>query len=211
MTVTRFWLIRHALVATQSRLTLYGDADVPICEETMASQAPAYRQLADILPRPARWFITPLSRTRRTAEAIFAAGYPAEPATVLNSMIEQNFGALQGSHNATLAERLRYPKHDFWPTSHAERPESGESFEDVMRRVADEMQRLAAAHAGEDLVIVCHGGPIRAAMAHALGGIGGDAALRFSIGNISLTRLERRGDAWRLVKANETMDGVPAF
>lgn len=211
MTETRFWLIRHALVAAQARLTLYGDNDVPVCEAAMASQAAAYRQLADRLPRPARWFITPLSRTRRTAEAIFAAGYPAEPTTELASMIEQNFGALQGTHNATLGERLRYPKHDFWPTSPAERPDGGESFEDVMRRVADEMERLAADHAGEDLVIVCHGGPIRAAMGHALGGIGGDAALRFAIGNISLTRLERRGDAWRLVTANETMDGVPAF
>ena len=210
MTSTRFWLIRHALVDPEARLTLYGDQDVPVCAATMAAQAPAYAALGRRLPQPARWFVTPLSRTRLTAEAIFAGGYPAQPLAIEPGMIEQSFGHLQGTANAVLNEKLTLPKHDFWPTSHAERPEAGESFEDVIGRVGPTIERLAQAHAGEDLVIVCHGGTIRAAMAHALG-IGGEAALRLTVGNISLTRLERRGDAWRVVGANETMAGVPAF
>ncbi len=98
-----------------------------------------------------------------------------------------------------LAPHLTLPAHDFWPTSHAERPEDGESFEDVIARVGLGLERLAAAHAGEDLVIVCHGGPIRAAMAHVLR-LGGDGALRFSVGNISLdsTRTTRAGLARHL-------------
>ncbi|GAB0112879.1 histidine phosphatase family protein [Acidisoma sp. C75] len=211
MPLTRFWLIRHALVVEEARRTLYGDQDVALCARTMQEQAEAYQALAGRLPRPARWFVTPLSRTRLTAEAIFAAGYPAERAGVLPGMIEQSFGGLQGLANTALAERLALPKHDFWPTAADERPEGGESFVDVLGRVADEMERLATAHGGEDLVIVCHGGVIRAAIAHAMGGIGGDAALRISIGNISLTRLEKRDHAWRLVSANETMAGVPAY
>lgn len=210
MTTTRFWLIRHALVAEEARRTLYGDQDVPVCAETMEAQALAYRALGQRLPLPARWFVTPLSRTRLTAEAIFAGGYPAQSLIVEPAMIEQSFGELQGTENATLGAKLRLPKHEFWPTAHAERPQGGESFEDVIGRVGRAMGLLAEAHAGRDLVIVCHGGPIRAAMAHALG-IGGDAALRLTVGNISLTRIERRGDAWRVVSANETMEGVPAF
>ncbi|GAB0119640.1 histidine phosphatase family protein [Acidisoma sp. 7E03] len=210
MTSTRFWLIRHALVDAEARLRLYGDQDVPVCAATMRTQAAAYAELGQRLPQPARWFVTPLSRTRLTAEAIFAGGYPAQPLAVEAGMIEQSFGALQGTENAELSARLALPKHDFWPTSHAERPEGGESFEDVIGRVGAIIERLARGHAGEDLVIVCHGGTIRAAMAHALG-IGAEPALRFTVGNISLTRLERRGDAWRVLAANETMAGVPAF
>ena len=80
MTETRFWLIRHAIVDENARAILYGIMDVPLCETSLLEQAPMYRALAARLPRPAVWKVTPLSRTRRTAEAIFAAGYPhAEP------------------------------------------------------------------------------------------------------------------------------------
>ncbi len=76
MTETRFWLIRHAIVDENARAMLYGVMDVPLCETSLLEQAPMYRALAARLPRPAAWIVTPLSRTRRTAEAIFAAGYP---------------------------------------------------------------------------------------------------------------------------------------
>ena len=64
------------------------------------------------------------------------------------------------------------------------------------------MERLAAAHAGEQVVVVSHGGAIRAAVAHALQ-IGPDSALHMAIQNLSLTRLERYPDAWRVVCVNE--------
>ncbi len=207
---TRFWLIRHALVDHEARKTLYGIQDVGICETTMMAQTEAYAALGRRLPEPARWLVTPLSRTLRTAQAIFAAGYPAQPLTVEPDLIEQSFGVLQGTEGARLPERLTQAAHDFWPISHSERPQDGESFEDVILRVRGAIERLADAHDGEDIVVVCHGGVIRAAMAHVLN-LGGNAALRLTVGNISLTRIERRGEAWRVVSANETVEGVPAF
>ena len=207
---TRFWLIRHALVDPEERKFLYGTQDVGICEETMSAQTDAYAALGRRLPQPAVWLVTPLSRTRRTAEAIFGAGYPKAPLTVEPELIEQSFGVLQGTPGIGLAEKLRLPAHDFWPTSHAERPEGGESFNDVILRVGSVIERLGREQAGRDIVAVCHGGVIRAAVAHVLG-LGGEQALRLTVGNISLTRIERRGAAWRVVSANETIDGVPAF
>ena len=162
------------------------------------------------LPRPAVWLVTPLSRTLRTADAIFRAGYPEVPLSVEPGLIEQSFGALQGIPGAKLAERLRLPAHDFWPTAAAERPEDGESFEDVIARVGGVMERLADRHEGQEIVAVCHGGVIRAAVAHVLH-LRGEQALRLTVGNISLTRIERRGASWRVVSANETVEGVPAF
>ena len=93
---TNFWIIRHALVEENARTYHYGVMDVDLCEATLLEQAPMYRALPNRLPRPATWRVTPLSRTRRTAQAIFAAGYPAQDLPAESGLIEQNFGEWQG-------------------------------------------------------------------------------------------------------------------
>ena len=199
---TRFWLIRHALVEENARAILYGVMDVPLCETTLLEQAPMYRALAARLPRPATWKVTPLSRTRRTAETIFAAGYPHAELAVEPDLIEQSLGDWQGLPHAELPARLTLPKHAFWPLAGHERPPGGETMADVIHRVGAALERIAVRHDGEDIVIVSHGGSIRAAVAHCLG-IGADNALHLSVQNLSLTRLERNPEGWRVTCVNE--------
>jgi broad specificity phosphatase PhoE len=202
MSETRFWLIRHALVEENARAMLYGVMDVPLCETTLIEQAPMYGALATRLPRPAVWRVTPLSRTRLTAEAIFRAGYPAAELVEEPGLIEQSLGEWQGLPHHELPARLTQPKHAFWPLAGTERAPGGESMEDVIVRVGPAMDRMAAEHTGQDVVIVSHGGAIRAAVAHALG-IGPDNALHLAIQNLSLTRLDRLPEGWRVVCVNE--------
>lgn len=199
---TNFWLIRHALVSENERAHLYGIMDVSLCPDTLVAQAPQYQALARRLPRPAIWGCTPLSRTRNTARAIFDAGYPEQPLTIIPGLIEQNLGAYQGLPHAALPERLAAPAHPFWPLSATERPEGGESMQDVVDRVGTTMENLATQHQGHDVVIVSHGGAIRAAIAHALQATA-QQALHLSIHNISLTRLEYLPEGWRVVSVNE--------
>ena len=202
MNQTNFWLIRHALVEENARTYHYGAMDVDLCEASLLEQAPMYRALANRLPRPARWLVTPLSRTRRTAEAIFAAGYPAQDLPAEPGLIEQNFGDWQGLPHEDLPARLTHPAHPFWPVAGHERPPGGEAMADVIARVGASLEKLAGAHAGEDVVIVSHGGAIRAAVGHALG-VAADHALHVSVQNLSLTRLERQAIGWRVVCVNE--------
>jgi broad specificity phosphatase PhoE len=202
MSVTRFWLIRHALVEENARLILYGTLDVELCPATLVEQAPMYRALAAHLPQPAHWVVTPLSRTSRTAGAIFAAGYPEQPLEVEPRLMEQALGEWQGLAHAELPPRLSAPPHAFWPLSGEERPPGGESIADVIARTGPALEELAVTHGDQDVVIVAHGGTIRAAVAHALG-IGADNALHLAIQNLSLTRLERHQAAWRVVCVNE--------
>jgi alpha-ribazole phosphatase len=199
---TGFWLIRHALVEENARAFLYGVMDVPLCEPTLLEQAPMYRALAARLPRPADWLVTPLSRTRRTAETLFAHGYPRTELTVEPGLIEQSLGDWQGLPHAELPARLVLPKHAFWPLGGHEKPPGGESMAEVITRVGATMERLAETHAGRDVVVVSHGGAIRGAIAHALA-IGPDNALHLSIHNLSLTRLDRTPEGWRVVCVNE--------
>ena len=202
MSLTSFWLIRHALVDENARAILYGALDVELCPTTLLEQQPMYEALARRLPRPAAWVVTPLSRTRRTAEAIFAAGYPRTEMAIEPDLAEQHLGEWQGLAHAELPARLTLPKHAFWPLGGWERPPGGESIADVIRRAGAAMERLAVAHAGEQVVVVGHGGAIRAAVAHCLR-IGPDSALHLAVQNLSLTRLERHPDGWRVVCVNE--------
>jgi alpha-ribazole phosphatase len=202
MTETRFWMIRHAIVAENARGLIYGTMDVELCPHSLEAQRPMYAALARRLPRPAMWLASPLSRTQRTAAAIFAAGYPEQAVAIEPGLIELAFGAWQGLAHAALPARLTQPAHAFWPLGGAERPPGGESMEDGIRRLGAVMERLATVHAGQDVVAVSHGGAIRAAVAHALG-IRADAALHLSIENISLTRLDRTPRGWRVACVNE--------
>jgi broad specificity phosphatase PhoE len=202
VTETRFWLIRHALVEENARAVLYGTMDVPLCETTLAAQGPMYRALARRLPRQAVWKVTPLSRTRRTAEAIFAAGYPPRDLGVEPDLIEQALGAWQGLPHAELPAKLALTKHPFWPLAGREKPPGGESMVEVIVRAGAALERLARDYIGEDVTIVSHGGTIRAAVAHALG-VAPDNALHLAINNLSLTCLDRYPEGWRVECVNE--------
>ncbi|MDB5369559.1 MAG: phosphoglycerate mutase [Roseomonas sp.] len=181
---------------------MYGDMDVAICALALAQDTAAYQWLAGRLPAGARWFTTPLSRTRATAAAIFAAGYPEAEIAVEPHFAEQHLGEWQGITHEELVARLNEPPHPFWPHGAAERPPGGESLSDVIGRVGPTLEDMAERLAGQDVVVIAHGGSIRAAVAHAMA-LDPQQAFQFSVRNLSLTRLEKHGPAWRVSSVNE--------
>ncbi|HYF08673.1 MAG TPA: histidine phosphatase family protein [Acetobacteraceae bacterium] len=209
MTPTRLFLVRHALVEPSARAMLYGSMDVSLCDVALREEAALYRWLAARLPAPARWFTTHLSRTRATAAAIFAAGYPETEIETEPDFAEQHLGEWQGIPHEALPALLSRAPHPFWPHHGEEEPPGGESFRTVMARVGGALERIAQGLEGQDIVIVAHGGSIRAAIAHAMG-LTPDQALAFSIRNLSLTRLERVGGDWRVASVNEEPWTPPA-
>jgi len=210
VTPTRFFLVRHALVEPSARTFLYGAMDVALCDLALREEAASYRWLAARLPHPARWFVTNLSRTRATAAAIFAAGYPEAELAPEPDFAEQHLGQWQGIPHEALPALLSHPPHPFWPHGGEEHPPGGESFRQVMARVGAALERLSERLEGQEVVIVAHGGSIRAALAHAMG-LSPDQALIFSIRNLSLTRLERHGSDWRVAAVNEEPWTPPAL
>jgi alpha-ribazole phosphatase len=197
-----FWFIRHALVDAASLVYLYGTDDVPVCDATMAEDAPRYAALAARLPRPARLVCTPLSRTQHTAQAIFCAGYPAQTPLIDAAFVEQDFGDWQGTPISNFNARQAGDRHPFWPVHAAETPPNGESFETMIARVGEGLGRLVSDAPGKHTIVISHGGAIRAACAHALG-LSAHQALCLSVDNISLTRLEYNKGSWRVLSINE--------
>ena len=202
MDTTRFHLIRHALVTAEARTMLYGSMDVALCDQALVEEAALYRWLAARLPAGAAWVTSPLSRTRATAAAIFAAGYNSRPIAEEPGLVEQHLGEWQGIRHEDLVNRLKHPAHPFWPHGGEEKPPGGEAFADVVARVGPVLERYATLHAGGDVVIVAHGGSIRAAIAHAMT-LTAHQALSFSIRNLGLTRLVKQGTDWQVASVNE--------
>ncbi|MGG5887893.1 histidine phosphatase family protein [Falsiroseomonas sp. HC035] len=208
MQITRFFLVRHALVEPSARAVVYGSMDVALCDLALRQEAASYRWLAARLPEGARWVVTPLSRTRATAAAIFAAGHAEAPLEVEADLAEQHLGEWQGLSHERFATMLRHPPHPFWPHAAEEKPPGGEAFAEVVARVTATLERLVDETPGRDIVIVAHGGSIRAAIAQAMD-LTPHQALIFSIRNLSLTRIERHGSDWRVAAVNEEPFTLP--
>ena len=205
---TRWWWVRHAPV-TVNNGCIYGQSD-PVCE---CSNTDAFAGLAGALPREAVWATSHLVRTHMTAAAIVRAGLPGPdpipgPGVLVEpDFAEQNFGEWQGRKYTDHAALQAEAYHRFWLASADEAPPGGESFVDMIARVSRTIRRLNQEHAGRDIIAVTHGGTIRAALAEALD-LTPEAALAFTIDNLSLTRLERFdgpgvGHGWRVAGVNE--------
>lgn len=198
---TRWWWVRHAPV-TGEKGRIYGVRDV----EADVSDAAALSALAGRLPLRALWVTSPLKRARQSAAALAAAGADMNDCIVEPDLAEQNFGSWQGLTYAEIDQLRGVPASKFWLAPADLAPPGGESFADVAARVTRVVTRLNAAHGGRDIVTVAHGGPIRAALGLALG-LDPETALRFSIDNLSSTRLDHilgadGDDAWSIVAVN---------
>jgi alpha-ribazole phosphatase len=205
-TATRFWWVRHAPVEHDGRI--YGQKDMP-CDCTDAA---VFAGLARQLPRDAVWVTSNLRRTHETARAIVRAGLPGpDPipgpgAQAIPDLAEQDFGDWQGLKYEELHESRGGAFHRFWHApAHVQAP-GGESFIDVMQRVARAVHGLVEPNRGRDIIAVAHGGTIRAALGLALG-LDPEACLAFTMENCSLTRIDHidgpgMGHGWRVITVN---------
>ena len=199
---TRWWWVRHAPV-TSTDGRIYGNTDPPANVE----DPPTYAALARFLPSASALVTSQLQRTHQTANAIRAAGLDLPEATIEENLEEQNFGDWQGRKREVVYAELD-PKHLFWLAPARTRAPGGESFVDLMDRVAAVIERLTAQHSGGDIISVGHGGAIRAAIGHALK-LDPEVALACQVDNCSVTRLDHFGPteshpdgAWALFHVN---------
>jgi alpha-ribazole phosphatase len=179
------WLIRHAPVAGPAGVIHGFDAPADI------SDARAFAALRAKLPEPAACFASPSVRTLATAAAL-GLQPTAEP-----KFVEQDFGEWTGRRHDDLARDLGAVYHEFWRAPAIAKPPGGESFAGQIARVREGFAKLPAG----DVILVVHSGTVRAALAIALD-LAPEAALRFAIDPLSLTRIDRIAGGWRVVGVN---------
>ena len=110
---------------------------------------------------PARVVTSPYQRARETASII--AEVLQLPTVVEGDLRERDHGRLAGLAYAT--PRPGYDRERYWTW----RPDEGETLEEVLERVGATLDRIAAAAANEDVVVVSHGAVMMAAYRHVTG------------------------------------------
>jgi len=181
----RLWLIRHAPVDRPRGIIHDSDAPADLSDRA------GFDGLREKLPVGAIVLASPSRRTMETAQSL---GLTPVPDARLR---EQNFGAWTGRRHAEIEAELGDDYRAFWRQPATNRPPGGESFADQIVRVRNCLTALPAG----DAILVVHSGTVRAALAIALDGAP-ESALRFVIDPLSLTRIDRLAEGWRIVHVN---------
>ena len=195
---TLIYLLRHGEVVLAETRRFIGHLDVPLSaegERQSAAQAGRLRSAA-----LAAVFTSDLARARRTGE-IVGAPHGLVP-TVVPALREMAMGRWDG----LTAEEIRAREPEAfadWMARVGEFPfPGGESVPELRARAWPAFEAIVAAHAGESVAIVAHGGTNRALVCTALGlPLGVLLALGQDYG--ALTVLEHTEDRWHLRQLNE--------
>jgi broad specificity phosphatase PhoE len=162
--VTVVYLARHGESDWNAANRFQGHSDRPLTDlgrrqaERLAEELAAAASLSAI-------YSSPLRRALETA-TIVGARLGLEPVE-LEGLREVDVGCWAGL-SRTEVER-RYPEAFRRWLDGGEGWEDGESYAAMATRVLDAVHRIAEAHADEELLVVSHGGPIRAVQAAADG------------------------------------------
>jgi 2,3-bisphosphoglycerate-dependent phosphoglycerate mutase len=193
--MTRICLVRHGETDWNAERRLQGHIDVPLNATGVAQARATAANLAE--QDFTAVYTSDLQRARQTAaEAARSLALDPQPEPRLR---ERHYGNFQG---LTYAEaQTRYPE---GYRRFQERDPSftfgddGESLEDFAGRIRTALEALAERHAGEQILVVTHGGVLD--IAHRLAsGKPLDSVRDFTIPNAALNWIEYTGDGWRLL------------
>jgi broad specificity phosphatase PhoE len=181
---TTILLIRHGQTDWNLIKRAQGHIDQPL-NDTGRGQS---ERLA---ARLAGWPIKAIysSDLRRASETAAVVGREHSLTPVLDAAFRERNGGILEGHTAEEQRRL-YPDELRAFLEHGHPPPGGESNLDLARRSTPALERIAAAHQDQMIVLVSHGGTLRVIIAYLLGlPVGRNPPLRVS-GNTGLTIVE---------------------
>jgi len=196
---TRILAIRHGETAWNVDTRIQGQLDVAL-NETGRWQA---QRLAGALADEGihAIYASDLRRAHETAQAVAEHGGHAIVADP--GLRERAFGAFEGFTWAEIerrwpddSERWRRRELDFAPAG-------GESLRQFYARCVETVTRLAAAHLGQTIAVVAHGG-VMDCLYRAASRIGLDAPRSWQLGNASINRLLYTPGGFTLVGWSDT-------
>ena len=200
MQVTRILAVRHGETAWNRDTRIQGHLDIPLNERGLAQAA----RLGDALQHEpvAAIYSSDLARARQTAEALAAT---TGAALKLDARLrERAFGRFEGLTWQEIAER--------WPEQ-SERwrrrdldfaAEGGETLPVFYARCVSVVEELAAAHPGQTIAIVAHGG-VMDCLYRAGSRLDLQAARSWTLGNATINRLLYSAEGLSLVGWNDDL------
>ena len=196
---TRILAIRHGETAWNVDTRIQGQLDVPLND---TGRWQARRRGRAVSDEPiAAVYSSDLKRAFETAQAVAAAS--GRPVATDTGLRERHFGAFEGHTWKEIEER--------WPDE-SERwrkrdldfaPAGGETLRGFYARSVDTATRLAAAHPGQTIVFVAHGG-VMDCLYRAASRIDLQAPRSWQLGNASINRLLYTPEGFALIGWSDT-------
>jgi broad specificity phosphatase PhoE len=166
--MTTILLARHGETDWNVERRVQGHSDTPL-NETGRAQALALAEALDGAELDAV-YSSDLARALDTAQVV--ADRLGLPVSMLPELRERHFGSWEGLTDDEIFARFPAAKSGSWG--------DGETKEEMRQRVLEALQRIARDHPGGSVLVVTHGGPVRALLVEC--GLDG----RGPIGNCSL-------------------------
>jgi probable phosphoglycerate mutase len=202
MTATTIVLIRHGETAWNAGRRLQGHIDIPLNGEGEHQAAALAGALAPV--HLDRIVSSDLQRAHQTASALAqgrAMAVHADP-----QLRERCYGGFEGLHYAEIEQRFPV-EFAAWQARNIDAVmpagvRTAESFRQFYRRSVDAILGWAAAHPGQSLALVAHGGVLECAYRAALG-LPLDTPRDFAVMNASINRFSVADGKLSLVRWGE--------
>lgn len=201
-------LIRHAPTLHDKGTLPPYDPDVDLSQQGRISA------LAGVLPPSSVWWVSPLLRCRKTADALKKAGASPSDEVVLNTIEEQRYGTWHGRPVADIWDEVKDGPKSNWHFLHPSiRPPEGESFDDLITRLIPVMNAIQTSDI-DHITIIAHAMVIKALIGMAMG-LDSGQSLAFQIDHLSRTTLtymaegssngDHSGGPWQINRLNEIL------
>lgn len=184
-------LVRHGQTAANAAGLLLGRADPPLTDLGRLQAAASAAALAGVT----RVVTSPLCRARQTAEA-FGPGVARE---VDERWTELDYGEFEGRP----VKDVPNSTWQRWRRDASYSPPGGESLAALGRRVRDACEELTSDDRDDDVAVISHVSPIKAAIAWALG-VDDTVAWRMFLDQASISRVAIGANGPSLRSYNET-------
>lgn len=159
----RLILVRHGeSEGNRERRFTTSPTELPLTEIGREQAREAAGRIASLFA-PALVITSPFARARHTAEII--AVELELSVEIEQELRERDVGEIAGEPYDAVLRHPAYDPAQYWLW----RPPGGESLEEVRRRAAPVLDRLARRHSAKELVIVSHGGVMLSLWAHVTG------------------------------------------
>jgi probable phosphoglycerate mutase len=159
-------LVRHGETAANTGGVWHGSTDTPLSPRGQQQARRVGEHLVETGEKFSHIYCSPLERARHTAEAIDAGlglGVAQDP-----GLSEYDLGSWEGKTYKEL-----HKDYHLWERMKEDpdfAPHGGESPSQVVERYVGSLRRIAAAHPGERVIVVGHGGAFSMALAHLVEG-----------------------------------------
>jgi len=164
-------LARHGETDWNRERRVQGHTDVPLNARGLEQARALVESLAAV--RLAAVYSSDLARACETATAVARA--QSLEVRIERRLREKNFGSWEGLTDVEIAARFPAAVRGRWG--------DGETTEDVADRAIEAVEAIAARHDDGPILVVSHGGPLRAILAH-------HCVAHGPIGNCQVFRIE---------------------